>query len=91
MDPGLMMEVGDSVIVIGGTHRGREATITGKTKKMYYIKFSSGQEVRVMMMSVARHTHNLPEADWQIKIIEELGLIRRNTEIIVDLLSRLSI
>jgi hypothetical protein len=38
---------------------------------MYYIKFSSGQEVRVMMMSIARHTHNLPKADWQIKIIEE--------------------
>jgi hypothetical protein len=46
------MVIGDSVMVIGGTHRGREAMITGKTKKMYYVKFSSGQEGRVMMMSV---------------------------------------
>ena len=72
------MVIGDSVIVIGGTHRGREAMITGKTKKMYYVKFSSGQEVRVMMMSIARHTQ--PSAEWQLKIIEELGFIRRNTE-----------
>lgn len=83
------MEVGDSVIVIGGTYRGREATITGKTKKMYYIKFSSGQVVRVMMMSVARNAMSM--ADWQVKIVEELGLIRRNTEIMVELLGRLSI
>ena len=89
MDLGSIMEIGDSVIVITGTHRGREATITGKTKKMYYIKFSSGQEVRLRMMSIARHM--LPTADWQLKIIEELGLIGRNTEIMVELLSRLSI
>ncbi len=91
MDLGTIMEIGDSVIVNGGTHRGREATITGKTKKMYYIKFSSGQEARVMMMSVARHTDTQPSPDWQLKIIEELGLIRRNKEIMVELLSRLSI
>ncbi len=81
------MEIGDSVIVVGGNHRGREATITGKTKKMYYIKFSSGQVVRVMMTSIARHAQST--VDWQLKIVEELGLIRRNTEVMVELLSRL--
>ncbi len=89
MDQGSMMEIGDSVTVIAGNHHGREAMITGKTKKMYCIKFSSGQVVRVMMTSVARHA--LSTADWQLKIVEELGLIRRNTEIMVELLSQLRI
>jgi hypothetical protein len=39
--PRLMLEIGDEVTVIAGNYRGREATISGKTSKMYYIKLSS--------------------------------------------------
>ncbi len=45
ISPCPMLEIGDDVTVIAGTYRGREATIIGKTNKMYYIKLSSGEVV----------------------------------------------
>ena len=82
-----MFEIGDEVLVIAGTYHGDKATISGKTDKMYYIKLSCGEVVRVMKRSVARPSQSA--ADWQEKVIEELRLIRRNMEIMVELLSKL--
>ncbi len=87
VSPCPMLEIGDEVRVIAGTYRGREATISGKTSKMYYIKLSSGDVVRDMKSSVAR----LSATDWQQQVLEELRLIRQNTETMVALLSRLKL
>lgn len=89
ISPFPMLDVGDEVTVIAGTYRGREATISGKTSKMYYIKLSSGDIVRVMKSSVARLS--LSATDWQQQVLEELRLIRQNTETMVALLSQLKL
>lgn len=87
ISPCPVLEIGEEVRCIAGTYRGREATISGKTSKMYYIKLSSGDVVRVMKSSVAR----LSATDWQQQVLEELRLIRQNTETMVALLSRLKL
>jgi hypothetical protein len=45
------LKEGDGVIIIGGTHCGREGTLVGSTPK-YYIRVGPAQEVRVQQGNV---------------------------------------
>lgn len=47
-----MLKEGDEVIIIGGTHRGREGTLVGSTPKMYYVRVGPAEEVRVQQGNV---------------------------------------
>ena len=49
------LKEGDEVIIIGGTHRGREGMLVGSTPKMYYVRVGRAQEVRVQKGNVTSY------------------------------------
>jgi hypothetical protein len=49
------ISVGDTVIIVGGNHRGKQAIILACTPKMFYIKLTcSGDETRIMAYNVKK-------------------------------------
>ena len=51
----ILVKEGDKVIIIGGTHRGREGMLVGSTPKMYYVRVGRAQEVRVQKGNVTSY------------------------------------
>jgi hypothetical protein len=87
------VQVGDSVIINGGSHKGKTAIVTGLTAKMCYVKIqSNGLETRVMMYNVApinaSATNDL-SADGQYSddLLDEMRKMRHSIDALVKILS----
>jgi ribosomal protein L24 len=86
------VQVGDSVIINGGSHKGKTAVVTGVTAKMCYVKFPcNGIETRVMLYNIAAidsSSTNNSSADDQYSddILDEMQKMRQSIDALVKIL-----
>jgi ribosomal protein L24 len=87
------VQVGDSVIINGGSHKGKTAVVTVVTAKMCYVKiYSDGLETRVMLYNVApinSSSTNDRSADEQYSddLLDEMRKMRHSIDALVKILS----
>ena len=88
-----MVQVDDSVIINGGSHKGKSAVVTGVTAKMCYVKiYSDGLETRVMQYNVAlinsSSTNNLSaEEQYSDDLLDEMRKMRNSIDALVKILA----